>query len=184
MIKINLLPYRDVQKKERVWQQIITMVACVVAGILIIGIAHWQILSLESSFEKNKVDLESQIKELDKKLGQLDKIKAQKGEIERKLQVIEKLNTQRLDVAKLLNTLAMSVPENVWLTSLSYKGAELIIDGEAMTGNDVSDFMKRLEDQKIFNKVILTGMDQTVRGETKIVKFNLKLTKVESGTKS
>ncbi len=182
MIKINLLPYRDVQKKERAWQQIITMIGGVLLGLLILGIAHLQLVKYESGLEKNKQDLESEIKDLEKKIGEMDKIKAQKAEIERKLGIIEKLSLQRLSMAEMLYNIGSSIPDNVWLTSLSDKGNELILDGEALTANDVSVFMNHLGQIKSFSKINLVALEQTTKGELKVIKFNLKIEKVKSGS--
>jgi type IV pilus assembly protein PilN len=182
MIKINLLPYRDIQKKEKIWQQIFAMVGGILLGLVIVLIVHIQLSRMVSNYEKNKEDLNAEIKDLERKIGEIDKIKAQKGEIERKLSVIDKLNTERMKVVVLLYNIGSIIPENVWLTALSDRGNELILDGEAMTGNDVSDFMKRLQGIKDFSKVTLMTMDQAQKGDQKIVKFNFKIEKVKSGT--
>jgi len=182
MIKVNLLPYRDVQKKEKVWQQIFAMIGGVLLGLIILGIAHWQLFLYEANLEKNKQDLEAEIKDLEKKIGEMDKIKAQKAEIERKLGIIEKLSLQRLSMAELLYNIGSSIPDNVWLTSLSDKGNELILDGEALTANDVSIFMNHLGQIKSFSKINLVALEQTTKGELKVIKFNLKIEKVKSGS--
>ncbi len=182
MIKINLLPYRDIQKKEKIWQQIFIMIGGVLLGLIIVIAVHLQLRSMISNYEKNGEALKSEIKDLEKKIGEMDKIKAQKGEIERKLSVIDKLNTERMKIVILLYNMGSIVPENLWLTSLSDKGNELILDGEALSGNDVSLFMKRLEGINEFSKVNLMSMDQIQKGDNKVVKFIFKIEKGKSGS--
>lgn len=182
MIKINLLPYRDVQKKEKVWQQIFTMLGGVLLGFVVLAVAHIFLVRIENGYEKNKEDLNSEIKNLEKQIGEMDKIKAQKAEIERKLSIIEKLSLQRLDMVGNLYNIASSIPDNLWLTSFSDKGSEIILDGEAFSANEVSIFMKRIEETKKFGKVTLLTLDQAQKGEQKVLKFNIKVEKVKSGT--
>lgn len=173
MIKINLLPYREIEKKEKVMFQFIVMVSGMVLSLLIVGIVHWRVSAYESNKIKERDDLKNEIAELDKKLGQIDKIKSQKSEIERKLTVIDSLNAKRIITTQLIYKIAEAVPENVWLLGLQDKDKELIIDGEAQTANDVSFFMERLGKTGLFSKVNLITLDQQIKGNIKVIKFNL-----------
>jgi len=177
MIRVNLLPYREAQKKEKVWQQTILMLVMIVVGIAIIVGAGFSVASYEKSIVKQKEEVENEINELEKKLGKIDQIKKQKAEIERKLQVIETLNKNRLATPTLLFEIAQIIPERVWLLSFQDRDKDVALDGEAMTANDVSDFMERLAKLKLFSKITLISLDSSTRGEVKVIKFNLTLTK-------
>ncbi len=178
MIKINLLPYREIEKKEKVMMQIIIMASAMVLSLIIVGVVHWQVVSSEKAKLAEKDSLNDEIKELDKKLGQIDKIKEQKAEIERKLNVINDLNTRRIITTELIYKVAEAVPDNVWLLSIQDKDKELTIEGEAQTASDVSNFMERLAKVGLFSKVNLITLDQTTKGNIKVIKFNLNCPKV------
>ncbi len=178
MIKINLLPYRDIEKKEKVVIQLIIMTSAMLMSLIIVAIVHWQVVSYENMRLNEKEALNNEIKELDKKLGQIDKIKEQKSEIERKLTVINDLNTRRIVTTELLYKVAEAIPDNVWLLSIQDKDKELSIEGEAQSASDVSNFMERLAKVGLFSKVNLITLDQTAKGNIKVIKFSLNCPKV------
>ncbi len=173
MIKINLLPYREIEKKEKILFQFIIMIGAMVLSIVIVGLAHLKIVSYEESKIKERDDLKNEISDLDKKLGQIDKIKEQKAEIERKLGVIDTLNTKRISATELLYKVGEAIPESLWLTNFQDRGKEVVIDGEAYSANDVSNFMERLNSTGLFTKVNLISLDQQLKANVKVIKFNI-----------
>jgi len=183
MIKINLLPYRDIQKQEKIWFQFFLMIGCIVIALIILGVFHWQFSSYESSLTSQKEELNKEIADLDKKIGQIDKIKSQKSEIERKLGVIEMLNNKRIYATEFLFKIASAVPDKVWLITIEDREKEVVLTGEAELASFVSDFMNRLGTTGLFKTVTLVSLDQSVRGDQKVIKFMLTNTKAEYGTK-
>lgn len=173
MIKINLLPYREIEKKEKIISQVIIIISSIFLYLLILGIVHWRIVSYEDGLIREREALKEEIVNLDKKLGQIDKIKEQKAEIERKLTVIDSLNSNRIVSTQLIYKIAEAVPESVWLTSIQEKDKEVVLEGESYTANDVSNFMERLSKAGLFNKVSLISLDQQMKGTIKVIKFNL-----------
>lgn len=184
MIKINLLPYRDIQKKEKIWFQIFLMIGTVVFSFIIIGVVHWHIVAYESDLTSTRDEINREIAELDKKIGQIDQIKNQKSEIERKLSVIDMLNFKRIYAAEFLFKTADAVPDKVWLLSIEEREKEVAFTGESELATYVSSFMERLTNSGLFQKVTLVSLEQTIKGDHKIIKFILNATKVERGAKS
>lgn len=183
MIKINLLPYREVQKREKIWLQLILMGGVIFVAFLCIGILHWQIITYEKGLNSMKEDLKQEIADLDKKIGQIDKIKSQKAEIERKLNVIDMLNTKRIYASEFLFKLANAVPDRLWLTSIEEREKEVLIVGEAEMASNVSTFMERLNGTGLFQKISLLSLEQQSKGEQKVIRFTLSNLKAEHGTK-
>ena len=143
MIKINLLPYREKEKKENLVQQIYIITGSFVLFILFLV---WLQVWINSSIS----DLESQIKEseasladLDKKIGNLEKFKNDKKELEQKLGVIATLEENRLAPVKTLDNLALLVPsKDIWLVKITQKGNNINIEGIGRDNIVVADFMK------------------------------------------
>lgn len=183
MIKINLLPYREVQKKEKIWFQFLLMIGVIIVSFLIVGIVHWRVVAYEEGLLSKKEELNREIADLDKKIGQIDKIKSQKSEIERKLGVIDMLNNKRIYATEFLFKVANAVPDKLWLNSIEEREKEVVITGEAELASNVSDFMERLNTTGLFQKVTLVSLDQQLKGDQKIIRFMLSNMKAEHGAK-
>lgn len=146
MIKINLLPYHEKKKKENVARQIsITIGSFVIFILLLVWLQIW-INSSVSAVESQVKKAETDLAELNKKIGDLEKFKNVKKELEQKLGVIKTLEENRLAAVKTLDDLAALVPsKSIWLVKITQKGNSLSIEGTGRDNIDVANFMKTVE---------------------------------------
>jgi type IV pilus assembly protein PilN len=146
MIKINLLPYREKEKKENIVQQIVIVTGSFIFFILVLVWLQVWVSSSIGNLESQLKESESTLTDLDKKIGNLEKYKNQKTELENKLGVIATLEENRLAPLKTLDSLSMLVPsKDIWLVKLTQKGSNLRIEGIGRDNIVVADFMKSIE---------------------------------------
>jgi type IV pilus assembly protein PilN len=146
MIKINLLPYHEKAKKENVARQISIIAGSFVVFILLLVYVQIQLTSTISNLESQLKEAEATLTDLNKKIGDLDKFKADKKELEQKLAVITTLEENRLAPVKTLDDLATLVPsQNIWLTKITQQGTNFKIEGIGRDNIAVADFMKTME---------------------------------------
>jgi type IV pilus assembly protein PilN len=156
MIKINLLPYREKEKKENLQHQIITLSGALVLFLLII-------LAIHLYFSMNISGMETKIREgdarlivLNKKVGDIESFKKDKRDLEQKLGVINSLETDRLFPVRMLDGLNMLVPaKEAWLEKITQTKQELRIEGTARDNGAVARFMKSLEKAEFIQSVEL-----------------------------
>jgi type IV pilus assembly protein PilN len=173
MIKINLLPYREKEKKENIARQIFVAVGSLAIFLLLLaGVQIW-ISSSISALEDRVQSAEVKLADLDKKLGDLDKFKKQKQELEMKLGVISTLEENRIAPVKTLDELAALVPvKDIWLTKISQKGNKMSIEGMGRDNIVVADFMKAIEKFEPIQSVdLITSKKTEVSGIT-LQQFN------------
>jgi type IV pilus assembly protein PilN len=162
MIKINLLPYREKEKKENFARQIFIAAGSFIAFMLIL---LWLYVWVKSSIN----DLNGQIKEsetqlanLNKKIGDLEKFKKDKQELEQKIGVIATLEENRLAPVKTLDNMAQLVPpRDIWLVKITQRGDKINIDGIGRDNIVVADFMKTIEKFDPIKSVDLIASKQT-----------------------
>ena len=155
MIKINLLPYRDILKKKNIFNHLFTAAATLAGALLLIVVANILITSRISAVERETVRVESEIANNKKIVEEIEKLKAEKELYRKQLEVIENLKKGTKGPMLLLDRLATSMPERTWLLSLKQQGANLEIVGAALDNRSISLFMSNLKGSHYFEKVDL-----------------------------
>jgi type IV pilus assembly protein PilN len=173
MIKINLLPYREQEKKENLTRQIAIIAGFFIIFILLLIFVQFNLTSSINSLEVQVKESEATLVTLDKKIGDLDKFKKDKKELELKLGVIKTLEDNRLAPVKTLDDLAMLVPQkSIWLTKLTQKNDKLTIEGVGRDNIAVADFMKTIENFAPIKSVDLVTSKKTEIAGITLQQFN------------
>jgi type IV pilus assembly protein PilN len=173
MIKINLLPYREKEKKESLVQQIFIITGSFIVFILLLAWLQVWINSSISDLKSQIKDSEDSLVDLDKKIGNLDKFKNDKKELEQKLGVIATLEENRLAPVKTLDNLTMLVPsKDIWLIKITQKGDSINIEGIGRDNIVVADFMKDIEKFDPIKSVDLISSKNTDISGITLQKFN------------
>jgi len=171
MIKVNLFPFRAARIKENIRRQVTIYL---LSMIFLILASSYFYLDLNNKVNTLRKDRDDKQKELDSFKDTNIKIAALKktiAEVEVKLKTIKRLEKGKTGPVKLLDDIAMSVPENkLWLTTLKEQKGTLILNGTAMDNETVADFMDRLQNTKSINSVQLVRTRQK-----KIPGFDLSL---------
>jgi type IV pilus assembly protein PilN len=144
MIRINLLPVRQVKKREAS-RQILVLAALIVVGALI-GNYVWY-SSLESTEKANAERIsrtKGKIAELEKVIGEVNNINKRKKELEDKLKVLDQLRKGRSGPVRMMDALSEATPKKVWLQSFDEKSNAVKITGTALSHEDVAEFMRGL----------------------------------------
>jgi type IV pilus assembly protein PilN len=145
MIHINLLPVRQVKKRE-VGRQVLVVIGGILAVAL--GVNYWWWYSRSEEQEKNAkriAQTQSRIAELEKVIGEVNNINARKKDVQAKLAILNDLRKQRTGPVRMLDALATATPKKVWLTKFEEKQNAVVLDGKAASVDDVSEFMRGLQ---------------------------------------
>jgi type IV pilus assembly protein PilN len=144
MIRINLLPVKQAQKRELGRQWLILGVV-VLAGSVIINYLWWNgRVSTGDRLDKQITDIRSRIAELEKAIGEVNNINMRKKEVTDKLKVLSDLRKKRSGPVRMLDALATATPHKVTLGEFAESNGTVRITGRATSHEDVSDFMRNL----------------------------------------
>jgi Tfp pilus assembly protein PilN len=145
MIHINLLPVRQ-EKKREVGRQFLVVVG---GALFITLLANWFWYdSLASEEHKNAqriASTQARIAELEKVIGEVDKINARKKDVQAKLGILADLRKQRTGPVRMLDALSTAIPKKVWLTLFEEKSNAVKMTGRAASHEDVAEFMRGLQ---------------------------------------
>jgi type IV pilus assembly protein PilN len=146
MIRINLLPYREKEKKESLQRQIVIIFGSLLLFLLILISGHLYLGMTIRGLEKQIKEAEAKLVVLDKKVGDIEGFKKDKKELEQKLGVINTLEGNRFFPVRMLDELNMVVPpKDLWLDRVAETGKDLRIEGVARNNGILARFMKDLE---------------------------------------
>ena len=173
MIKINLLPYHEKEKKENLVRQVSIIIGSFVVFILCLLWLQLWMNSLISDLEAQEKNSKATLVDLNKKIGDLERFKNDKRDLEQKLGVIKTLEENRLAPVKTLDDLATMVPlKNIWLVKVTQKGNNLTIEGTGRDNIAVADFMKTIEKLDPIKSVDLISSKKTEVSGITLQQFN------------
>ena len=146
---INLLPYREKNKREQLQKVItyLTMFALVaIAGLIL----SYSLISYQIDNQKNRnTYIEKENIKLDNKIKEIAELKDSIKQTIEKRKVVEVLQVNRSDAVNLLNNLSNLLPEGTSLKSVVQKNEDgrdkITIIGITQSNNKISAYMTALE---------------------------------------
>lgn len=149
-IIINLLPYREKIKKEKLKQFGVLISAFVVAaiGIIFAGSTYLS-LKTDNQEQRNKY-VEVQNKKLDDQIQSIANLRDEIKDTLAKRQVVEALQVNRSDGVNILNELSKQLPEGVLIKSVKQVSNKLTISGSTPSNSKIAYYMNNLDATPIF----------------------------------
>lgn len=144
MPRINLLPWREAQRKERKLAFLIALGAATVAAAVATFAAYLLFNSLVGSQEARNERLRTEIKALDLQIQEINNLETQKQRFISRMQVIEKLQRSRSEVVHMFDEVTGQVPDGLYLTSFKQNAKRLRFEGVAQSSTRVSTFMRNI----------------------------------------
>jgi len=145
VIRINLLPHREIRRKQQQQQFFFLL-----GGVVVIGLGVWFIVHayLDEQWEvqvsRNKY-LQEEIVKLDKQIAEIQKLKEQTAALLARKRVVETLQSNRSETVHLLDQLVRQLPDGVYLKAIRQTGTRVIITGLTQSQARVSTLMRNLE---------------------------------------
>jgi len=173
MIKINLLPVREAQKKERLREQVVILAACAIFVIIGCAAAYTTILTKISQKNAAISEQEKVIEQLKKQIGEVEKVKKLQAELQAKLDILATLKANKTGPAHKLDELSMATPEKLWIDSFENVGGVASFSGLGVNEEVVATFMQQLESSPYYLNVELQSLEQSTVEGNKMQKFKV-----------
>lgn len=141
---INLLPWREELRQEQKKQFLTMAVMTGILALAIWGLIHVQMQSkIDYQLSRNTF-MTSEIKKLDDEIKEIRELQKVRRSLIERMEVIQDLQASRPSIVHLFTEIVSSVPNGVYLESLSQTGNNLLINGEAESNARVSTYMRNL----------------------------------------
>lgn len=173
MIRINLLPVKAAQKKEKLKGQLFVLVLVLILTGALCGFAYMYQLNRIQAAQAEIDQKRFEISKLMKTIGEVNQFKKRQQELRAKLDVLEQLEEARSGPVHVLDELYKALPEKLWLTSFSESGGNARIEGVGLNEETVAMFMRNLDNSEYFSNVELQVTQQSVQDGNKFQRFSL-----------
>lgn len=145
MPRINLLPWRDVERKRKRQEFGVAAGAAVLLAVLAGFVLRWQYGSIIDNQNDRNQYLKEEIVQVDKQIVEILDLEQQKQRLQARIQVIEQLQRSRPEVVHLFDQMVRLVPDGVYLTSIKQTDRRIQIKGIAESSTRVSAFMRNID---------------------------------------
>ena len=164
MIRINLLPHRELRRKQQQTQFFTALGFVAVLGALIAGGIYY-ILDEEHDNQVNRNKyLTAEIAKVNKEIEEINRLKEQTASLLARKQVVETLQGNRADTVHLLDQLVRQLPDGMYLRSVKQQGAKVAITGVTQSQARVSTLMRNLESSQKLASPALVEIRSTAAG--------------------
>ena len=174
MIRINLLPIKELQAEVTRRREIIVGSAVLgVALFILLGSYGYQSYQL-TSLEKELAGLRTELQALNAKVKEVADLQVKIKDLRGKQKIIEDLNNKKSGPVLVMASLSQATPASLWLTDLREGGGNVTINGLATDNETVANFMKSLATSKHFINVELIETTQGAGPTAALKKFAIK----------
>jgi type IV pilus assembly protein PilN len=144
MPRINLLPWRAQQRKERQKNFAVSAVAAVVVGLLVIWLVNTILQGRIDHQNARNQRLQQEIAQLDEQIREIRNLRLRKERLLLRMAAIDDLQKARPEVVHLFDQVVKIMPDGVYLTEFTQNGRNLLFKGVAESSTRVSALMRNI----------------------------------------
>lgn len=173
MPRINLLPWREQERKVRRREFLIAAAGAGVAAVLFalggkLMYSSW----IDTQIDKNNY-LKKEIGKLDEQITDILDLENRKQRLVARMDIIEKLQRSRPEIVHLFDEVVKAVPDGVYLTQVKQTGKRLEIHGVAQSSTRVSTFMRSIDASQWLDNPVLEVVETAQNSPTGGSSFTL-----------
>jgi type IV pilus assembly protein PilN len=173
MIRINLLPHREIKRAARRRQFNYLLAAALAVAVGMVGLGQAVISASLASQEERNSFLETEITKLDAQIKEIKKIKEETRALLERKQVVETLQSNRTEVVHLFDEIIHILPEGLYVRSVKQSGDQIELLGYTQSSARVSTLMRNLEDSPWFEQPTLIEIKAATVNNLRANEFNL-----------
>ena len=142
MIRVNLLPHRQIKRaaRQREFGMLSMFTAIAAAALVFLGYTYID-ARVQAQAARN-ARLDTAIASLDKEIEDIKDLKDQINIMLERKQVVENLQTNRSQSVVVLDEISRQLPEGVFLRSIKQQGSAITLEGVADTNSRVATLVR------------------------------------------
>lgn len=178
MARINLLPWREEQKKKNLNEFGIMILVGLGIAAGIWGGWHWQNEENIAFQKKRNAYVQKEITAVEARIREIEALEKTKQQLIARMNVITELQTSRPLIVRLMDEIVTTLPEGVYLSKVVQNGSNVNFDGSAQSNARVSNYMRNIEATPYMDKPQLAVIQNPNRSSTGYSQFQLSAVQV------
>jgi len=176
MIKINLLsPERPKKNRKKIRLQVQMIWGLLTAGAMVF-LWFFALNLFDEQLGVLQVDhsaLTTELSKLKLKVKEVENYEEDRKKVNEKILIIQRLRKNQSIPVHLLDEVSKSLPDRVWLLSLSEKSGSVDLSGKATSNSEIVDFANNLKAETSFENVQILETRQRKEENITIYSFRL-----------
>ena len=171
MPRINLLPWREEERKTRQREFGVAAAGAVIAGVAVIMLTMLAFSTMISSQERRNERLTAEIAIIEEDIQEIDKLELQKERLLARMEIIDQLQKSRPEIVHLFDEMVRQLPEGVYLTGMKQTGSRIEIRGVAQSSTRVSALMRQIDESVWLADPEVERVETTTSGASRQAEF-------------
>lgn len=176
MPSINLLPWREAERKKRQRDFGVATGGAVIAGVAVVMLALLAYSQMIDGQQARNQRLTSEIRELELTIEKIDGLEREKERRLARMEIIEELQKSRPEIVHLFDEIARQIPDGVYLTGLKQTGSKVEVRGVAQSSTRVSALMRQVDASDWMADPQVDRVETTSSGSSRQAEFIVNLT--------
>ena len=174
MLKINLLPIRQLKKRAKARSQIAAGIVVFISVLVLLGLVGMLQAGRISTLNDDIAAKTAEKKSFDKVVQELAELEKKRLDLNNKIQIINNLKSDSSLTVHILDEVSKLIDNNrMWLTTLNQRGGSLKLTGYALDNQTVAQFMDELETSPFIRTVSLNNSSLKQVSGTDLKEFAL-----------
>jgi type IV pilus assembly protein PilN len=179
MARINLLPWREAERKRRQREFAVAGSLGVGVTLVLALLVHLEIQRMIEGQNERNAFLSAETAKIEKQIKEIKELEETKANLLARMNIIVQLQESRPEVVRLFDELVAAIPEGVYLNKLEQDGRNIVVEGRAQSNARVSAFMRNVETSKWIGNPHLLLIEHKDKSGTGLSHFRLSFDQIK-----
>lgn len=161
---VNLLPWRDGQRRRRNRLFALQLGGAVAAALAVIGSFAVHLDGIAEGQRTRNAFLKENVAEFERRIEEVERLRQRRRELTGRIEAIGALEAQRGAVARVLEEMVSTLPVGVHYRAVDLRGDVLALRGVAASNQGVPALMRNFQQSPWFTTPRLLGIQDAAQG--------------------
>ena len=184
MANINLLPWREAQRRERNRATLLTCILMWIGALFVVLLGKIVMDARIDHQQSRNAYLQSEINSLSVVIAEIEDLKEKRDQLIARMEVIQTLQENRAQIVHVFDDLVTKLPKGVYFDSIDKNSERLKIMGKAQSNGRVSALMRNLDASDWFSNPDLKVVDVVDQNGVSVSEFDVEVKESRSDSEA